>query len=116
MLDFMGIWQAKDSFLKAGWYNQLFGALSAIFTIATGFMADTKYGSMSEPVPLHTAHGPIMLAVGALTILVTALRSSHQGLYPEIKSRRNLLLALQVIVVMLLFWGAHQGALLGDRL
>ncbi|MFH1852803.1 MAG: DUF2231 domain-containing protein [Candidatus Neomarinimicrobiota bacterium] len=116
VLDFAGVFFRRNDLISAGWYNLQFAVAAVIFSIASGLLADTRYGSLQEPFPLHTAHGPLMLLVGLMTIILMLIRFNNKGAYPQNRNRRLAILAGQLLLVALLFWGAHLGAVLGDGL
>lgn len=116
VFDFFGHWCSRSQLLKAGWYNQLLGVLSIFFAIITGLMADSKYGSLQDLFPIYNNHGPVMLIMSVLLFVPVIIRIRNEGRLPGKPIHANYYLIFEALVIVLLFYGAHLGAVLGDRL
>ncbi len=113
--DVLGYILKQRKFLVAGWYNLTMGVVASLFTVATGFMADTKYGHMQEPFPIYKSHGSLMiLAVFGFIALFAWRFEDRPGLPGKPKSNLAYLI-VQSLLLGLVFFGSHLGAILGDR-
>ena len=108
-------WHQHD-FQKAGWWNLILGHVSAFFTILSGFIADDMMGHMELPFSPLKTHGFIALTAVLLLILLTIPRWRHSGkLPPQLKSK-SLWIGGQAVAVFILYYGAHLGAKLANRI
>ncbi|NQU27054.1 MAG: DUF2231 domain-containing protein [Candidatus Marinimicrobia bacterium] len=116
LFDLIGILFNRPKFLIAGWYNLLIGIPSLLAAVLTGFLADTLYGHMMEPFPLYDTHGIIMIFAGLILISVTAIRFKTQPEFPGDKRTKIVLLLVHGLTLLIIFYGAHLGAILGERI
>ena len=116
LFDLIGIFFNRPKFLIVGWYNLLIGIPSLLAAVITGFLADTLYGHMMEPFPLHDTHGIIMLFSGLVLIILTAIRFKFQPEFPGDKRTKIVLLLVHGLALVIIFYGAHLGAILGERI
>ena len=114
LCDYLGTFFKKESLLNAGWWCLLFGFLSTIFTIITGFLADELYGHMGEPFPLFETHGSLQIFSSLIFAGLIIWRVKNKSELPE-KPLLYLFLGIAAVGVMTLFYGGFLGAELAGR-
>ena len=100
---------------NAGWWCLLFGIVSSVLAVATGFLSDRLFGHMSLPFPFFTTHGAIQISASLIFLGLLFWRYSSGGEIPNEKGR-SLYLAISGAAVGFLFYGAHLGAQLSGRI
>ena len=113
--DVLGIRYRQESLLNAGWWCLVFGVISSVFTIITGFLADTVVGHMSEPFPLIETHGVVQMIAVALFSGLFIWRFRLKSELPE-KPSLFVYLTIGGIAVLFLFYGGHLGAQLAGQI
>ena len=106
----------KDSAENAGWWCLLFGLISHLFAIITGFIADDLYGHFEfDLINFFDIHGLIQIVVFIPFLLIFIYRFNKNIIE---FSRRKLFFYYIVsgFSVLLLFYGSHLGALLSGRI
>ena len=113
--DLISISFRNRSAADAGWWCQLFGVVSSMFTVGTGFLADRLYGHMSLPFPFFTTHGALQITACLIFLGLFIWRFRNGQRLPE-GNLRSLYLSAAGATVGLLFYGAHLGAQLSGRI
>lgn len=114
LFDFLAKQLEKDNLAQVGWWNLLIGNLATVFTVATGFIADSMMGHMSLPYnPLKT-HGFLELAAFTVLLVIAAVRFRKKMIRYDKGSW--VLFVVHSLSVMILFYGAHLGAHLANRI
>jgi len=106
----------KYNFQAVGWYNMVLGIFSAVCTAITGFLADTVLRHMDDPFPILESHGSLQVVAITLFVLLFLWRLSLQGNLPDKKRARIAYFSVSCISIVILFYGAHLGAILAGRL
>lgn len=115
LCDVMGTYFKRKSLRDAGWWCLVFGVVSVLFTIPTGFLADRVTGHMSDPFPLYGTHGVVQLAASVIFVVLFVWRWRLRGQLPE-KPVLYVFHLIGGLGVAVLFYGAHLGARLAARI
>ena len=115
LCDILGTIFGRESLHHAGWWCQVFGMISAVFTIATGFLADTVVGHLADPFPLYDTHGIIQISSSLLFAVLLLWRWKRNSELPE-KPLLFIYYIVGVMAVLLQFYGGHLGAKLAGRI
>ncbi len=111
--DGAGIMIKNTSLLNAGAWNLNFGLLFAIAGIITGTIADGNFGHMDNPFPIFSTHGSVQI----LSILGFAgLWVWRKKIEPKIFISGKPYFVVGLVLVGLLHYGSHLGALLSGRI
>ncbi|MEE2903611.1 MAG: DUF2231 domain-containing protein [Myxococcota bacterium] len=115
VFDFGGIISRKESLNAAGFWCLLTGVASFIPAVVTGFWADESYGHMDDPFPIYSTHGSMQILGGVLFLGLLVWRLRQKS---ELPARPLVFayLALNSLIVALVSYGAHLGAILGERI
>ena len=105
----------KSSLRDAGFWCQIVGTLGLIPSIVTGFWTDESYGHMDDPFPIHTTHGSVQISVAILFLCLLIWRFREKWALPD-KPLLFVYLGLEGVLVAILTYGSHLGAIVGDRL
>ena len=100
----------------AGFWTMLMALISSPFTIIAGIFAFLEEGSFLDFFQLPFYHG-ILAFISTLFLLVlfwVRIKFQLDFLYSSLK--RNIYLALHILAVGILFYGAHLGAKVADRI
>ena len=110
-----GLFLKKVSMSNSAMWCQIAGTLSLIPAIISGFWADESYGHIDDPFPIHETHGSmlILVAVGFSSLLIWRLKGKMK-LPP--KPLLFVYLGLNGLLVLLMTYGSHLGAILGERI
>ncbi|MFQ6608545.1 MAG: DUF2231 domain-containing protein [Fidelibacterota bacterium] len=114
LFDILGVLFRNKSLHYAGWWCLLVGVISSLAAIATGFIADSIYGHMANPIPLFQTHGVVQLLASFMFIGLLIWRIKEKTELP-VKPILFFYLGLSGVAVMILFYGAHLGAHLAGR-
>ena len=114
LCDYLGTFFKKESLLNTGWWCLVFGVLFSVFTIITGFFADTVHGHMSHPFPLFETHGSLQIFSSLIFAGLFIWRVKNKSELPE-KPLLYLFLGIAGIGVTTLFYGGFLGAELAGR-
>ena len=112
LCDFLGTVLKKESLLNAGWWCQVFGVISVVLTVITGFLADTIFGHMDDPFPIFCTHGSLQIFSSLLFTGIFIWRAALKSHLPE-KPLLYLYFLIGGLAVSGLFYGGHLGAQLG---
>ncbi|MFQ6616615.1 MAG: DUF2231 domain-containing protein [Fidelibacterota bacterium] len=115
LCDVLGVRFKKESLHQAGWWCLTFGVLSAVFTVGTGFLADTVTGHMSDPFPLYSTHGVVQLTASAVFLFLFVWRWRLGVRLPD-RPGLYVYLGLGAVATALIFYGGHLGAQLAGRI
>ena len=102
----------RDDLLDASWWTMFFGLISSLAAVASGIIDDSLIGHFGAIWPLWQNHGAMQILTIALLSLFFYIKNSKPKLSE--KYNRYLLLA-EVLLVGVLFYGAHLGAVLSGR-
>ncbi|MBC8479016.1 MAG: DUF2231 domain-containing protein [FCB group bacterium] len=116
LFDLLGTFLRMEGFNQAAWWNQALGAVFSIFTIITGFISDNLVGHMEEPFPLFSTHGSLQILSITILFGLVIYRLRNKGHLSDNKRSRWIFLGLEIIAVVFLFYGAHLGAKLANRI
>ncbi|MEE9166183.1 MAG: DUF2231 domain-containing protein [Candidatus Neomarinimicrobiota bacterium] len=115
LFDVMGTFLKKQSLRDSGWWCLVFGVVSTLFTIPTGFLADRVTGHMADPFPLYNTHGVLQITSSVLFLILLVWRWKAQCRLPE-KPLLYLYFGIGGLAVVLLFYGGHLGAQLAGEI
>ena len=93
----------------------LFGLVSSLFAVGTGFLADRLYGHMTLPFPFFETHGALQITACLIFLGLFILRFRNDQRLPE-GNLRSVYLLVAGVAMGLLFYGAHLGAQLSGRI
>ncbi len=113
--DLIAVSRKNRSAENAGWWCLLFGNISSVFAVITGFLIDRLFGHMSLPFAFFTTHGALQISASLIFLGLLLWRYPSGGVIPSGKGR-PLYLAIAGGNVGLLFYGAHLGAQLSGRI
>ena len=113
--DCIGVSFSNRSATDAGWWCLLFGLVSSLFAVGTGFLADRLYGHMTLPFPFFETHGALQITACLIFLGLFILRFRNGQRLPE-GNLRSVYLLVAGVAVGLLFYGAHLGAQLSGRI
>ena len=114
--DIVSHFYRSDDFVKVGFWNLFAGMLSIVATIITGLLADSLVGHMENPLPIFSTHGSLQFVASFLLLGILIFRLIGGGKLPVSLMKRNLLLAAHALGIGLLYYGAHLGAKLANRI
>lgn len=115
LCDILGTLYRKESLHNAGWWCQVFGIVAVVFTIPTGFLADTLIGHMEDPFPILETHGMVQIIASILFTGLLVWRGIRRSELPE-KPILFLYYLIGGVAIALLFYGADLGAQLAGRI
>ena len=105
----------KDSAENAGWWCLLFGLVSHVFAIITGFIADDLYGHFDfDLFNFFNIHGLIQIVI-FIPFLLIFLYRFNKNIIKLSKKQSFIYFSVLGFSVILLFYGSHLGALLSGR-
>lgn len=106
----------NEGLTKAGWWNMAAAQFFALFTVISGFLADGLVGHMDNPFPIFKTHGSLQLLAILLLSILFFIRCRNKSKLPQ--SGRSLIIFLtsHLVSVVFLFYGAHLGARLANRI
>ncbi len=100
---------------SAAYWNLILGLITSVFAVITGFIADSLVGHMEEPFPFFSTHGT--LQIGAMIWLTGIL---YWRITANLKVGRKPYITVYLVAftigVLMLFYGAHLGAHLANRI
>ena len=92
------------------------GIFSAVCAAITGFLADTVLRHTDAPFPILESHGSLQVVAIILFVLLFLWRLTLQGNLPDKRQARLAYFSLSCTGMVILFYGAHLGAILAGRL
>ncbi|NOZ08409.1 MAG: DUF2231 domain-containing protein [FCB group bacterium] len=114
--DLSGSLLHNEGLAKAGWWNMAAAQFFAVFTVISGFWADALVGHMDQPFPIFSTHGSLQLLALVLLTALFIIRSWRKSHLPRTPRGLILYLLVQAMSVGFLFYGAHLGAKLANRI
>ena len=102
----------RDDLLSASWWTMFFGLIASLAAVASGIIDDSLIGHFGAVWPLWQNHGAMQILTIALFGFVFYIKNSKPKLSEEYN--RYFLLS-EVLLVGVLFYGAHLGAVLSGR-
>ncbi len=112
LFDFLYFFTKKVDLIGASWWTMFFGVISCFFAIATGFISDSLYEHLFFTWPLWINHGAVQILSFLLFAVLFYFKSSRPILVNQFP---KLYLLISSIFVLILFYGAHLGAVLSGR-
>lgn len=104
----------KDDLEAAGFYSMFMGLVSGIFTMISGMIVFFEIGSISD-LP-HFSHGLLQLLATIMLLILFWIRIKLDVDIRFGGMKKNIYLLLHCFSVGLLFYGAHLGAKVADRI
>ena len=112
LFDFLFYFTRRDDLISASWWTMLFGVISCFAAVITGFVSDTLYEHLFSTWPIWENHGAVQLFSFVLFIMLFYLKTYHIHFINQFQA---LYLFISGIFVLILFYGAHLGAILSGR-
>lgn len=107
--DLLGILFKKESFKNAGWWAQVFGVIAIIITGITGLIAANTVPHNEASHEIMETHETIGLIVAGIFILLLIWRSFLKTSLPTKSSYQTIYLAMGILAVVTMLYGAHLG-------
>ncbi|MBI5021752.1 MAG: DUF2231 domain-containing protein [Ignavibacteriales bacterium] len=107
--DLLGILLKKESFKNAGWWAQVFGVIAIVITVTTGLIAANTVPHNEASHEIMETHETIGLIVAGAFILLLIWRSFLKTSLPLRKSYQTIYLAIGILAVVTMLYGAHLG-------
>jgi len=107
--DLFGILLKKESFKNAGWWAQVFGVIAIIITGITGLIAANTVAHSEAAHEIMETHETIGLIVAGIFILLLIWRSFLKTSLPTKKNYQTIYLAMGILAVVTMLYGAHLG-------
>ena len=98
----------------AGFWTMLMALISSPFTIIAGIFAFMEEGSWLDLYQFQ--HGILVLISTLLLLVLFWARIKFQLDFRYSSLKRNIYLSLHILAVVILFYGAHLGAKVADRI
>tara|TARA_B100000029_G_C17608584_1_gene968415 strand:- start:7506 stop:7937 length:432 start_codon:yes stop_codon:yes gene_type:complete len=114
-LDLISILLKNKSAEIGSWWCLLLGAFGSIFSILTGFMADSIYGHMSLPFPIFSTHGFVQIIASFMFWVLLLWRLKNKNDLPKGKFRKYYIV-FEALAVAIFIYGGHLGAILSGRI
>ena len=89
-----------------------FGVISCFVAVITGFVSDSLYEHLYSTLPLWENHGMVQIVSFLLFILLFYMKIYQSKI---IKHYPVMYLVISGVFVLILFYGAHLGAVLSGR-
>ena len=102
----------EDFEIVASW-NLFLGFFSLLPTMLTGFFSDLEYGHMESPFPIIETHGSLQILSCLLFLFLFIWKMKEKCRLPKQGKNRFVFLLIEIIAVLILFYGSHLGAVLG---
>jgi|TARA_B100000959_G_scaffold28221_1_gene27197 uncharacterized membrane protein len=113
VFDFIYYYSKNKDLLVASWWILLTGLIASIAAIASGIIDDSLIGHFGAVWPIWYNHG----AVQIISITGFAILFYFKTIHPKsYNNNYTSYLLCSSILVALLFYGAHLGALLSGRI
>ncbi len=114
--EFIGFIRRSNSLLTVGWWNMVLAQIAVVFTIITGFIADSLMGHMDKPFPIFTTHGSLQLVAVVWFGVAFIFRWKKLKNLSDTNSFPWGYLLFLGMGVLILFYGSHLGAKLANRI
>ena len=112
LFDFLFYFTRKEDLIGASWWTMFFGVISCFVAVVTGFVSDSLYEHLFSTFPLWENHGMVQIVSFLLFILLFYMKIYHSKI---IKHYPVMYLVISGVFVLILFYGAHLGAVLSGR-
>ena len=112
LFDFLFYFTRKEDLVGASWWTMFFGVISCFVAVVTGFVSDSLYEHLFSTFPLWENHGIVQIVSFLLFILLFYMKIYHSKI---IKHYPVMYLVISGVFVLILFYGAHLGAVLSGR-
>jgi len=112
LFDFLFYFTRKEDLVGASWWTMFFGVISCFVAVVTGFVSDSLYEHLFSTFPLWENHGMVQIVSFLLFILLFYMKIYHSKI---IKHYPVMYLVISGVFVLILFYGAHLGAVLSGR-
>tara|TARA_B100001989_G_scaffold7504_1_gene5030 strand:- start:48 stop:452 length:405 start_codon:yes stop_codon:yes gene_type:complete len=112
LFDFLFYFTKKEDLVGASWWTMFFGVISCFVAVITGFVSDSLYEHLFSTFPLWENHGMVQIVSFLLFILLFYMKIYHSKI---IKHYPVMYLVISGVFVLILFYGAHLGAVLSGR-
>ena len=112
LFDFLFYFTKKEDLVGASWWTMFFGVISCFVAVVTGFVSDSLYEHLFSTFPLWENHGMVQIVSFLLFILLFYMKIYHSKI---IKHYPVMYLVISGVFVLILFYGAHLGAVLSGR-
>ena len=112
LFDFLFYFTRKEDLIGASWWTMFFGVISCFVAVITGFVSDSLYEHLFSTFPLWENHGMVQIVSFLLFILLFYMKIYHSKI---IKHYPVMYLVISGVFVLILFYGAHLGAVLSGR-
>ena len=113
VFDFIFYFSNNEDLLVASWWAMFAGLIASLAAIATGIIDDSLIGHFGSVWPIWHNHGAVQIvSIIGFTILFY-FKTTNPDSY---KKNNTSYLLCSSLLVALLFYGAHLGALLSGRI
>ena len=112
LFDFLFYFTRKEDLVGASWWTMFFGVISCFVAVITGFVSDSLYEHLFSTFPLWENHGIVQIVSFLLFILLFYMKIYHSKI---IRHYPIIYLVISGVFVLILFYGAHLGAVLSGR-
>ena len=112
LFDFLFYFTEKEDLTGASWWTMFFGVISCFVAVITGFVSDSLYEHLFDTWPLWENHGMVQILSFLLFVLLFYMKIYHSKI---IKHYPIMYLVISGVFVLILFYGAHLGAVLSGR-
>ena len=112
LFDFLFYFTKKEDLVGASWWTMFFGVISCFVAVVTGFVSDSLYEHLFSTFPLWENHGMVQIVSFLLFILLFYMKIYQSKI---IKHYPVMYLVISGVFVLILFYGAHLGAVLSGR-
>lgn len=112
LFDFLFYFTRKEDLVGASWWTMFFGVISCFVAVITGFVSDSLYEHLFSTFPLWENHGMVQIVSFLLFILLFYMKIYHSKI---IRHYPIIYLVISGVFVLILFYGAHLGAVLSGR-
>ncbi len=110
--DVVGVISKNIKLHTVAWYTILLGVSFSVLGVLSGFIEDQTYGHMSEPFPIFDNHGSmqILASIIFIMLLIWRYKENTKDAQPS-----HVYIAISLLGLLILFYGAHLGAELAGR-
>ena len=112
LFDFLFYFIRRDDLIGASWWTMLFGVISCFAAVITGFISDSLYEHLFTIWPFWDNHGMVQILSFLLFIVLFYVKTYHSK---TIDRFQTAYLFVSALFVLILFYGAHLGAVLSGR-
>ena len=112
LFDFLFYFTEKEDLVGASWWTMFFGVISCFVAVITGFVSDSLYEHLFDTWPLWENHGMVQILSFLLFVLLFYIKAY---LPKTVKNYPITYLIISGLFVLILFYGAHLGAVLSGR-